>query len=175
MGGWRVTLTFSWNFGRKNTLDTFRLPFNMIQQRALARYVRTAVPTRVWMRSASTSNSTSHLNSVTENDLAHFSSILSASSILSTLPPNSLPVSDLASYNNDWMDKYHGKSKVVLRPKTTEQVSQILKHCAERRIGVVPQGGNTGLVGGSVPLNDEVVINMGSMSRIRSFDPVSGE
>jgi FAD/FMN-containing dehydrogenase len=72
------------------------------------------------------------------------------------------------------MGKYHGQSKVVLRPKTVEQVSQILKHCSERGIGVVPQGGNTGLVGGSVPLKDEVVINLGSMSTIRSFDPVSG-
>ncbi|KAG8807733.1 hypothetical protein FRC18_005398 [Serendipita sp. 400] len=72
------------------------------------------------------------------------------------------------------MGKYRGKSRIVLRPKTTEDVSKIMKHCWERRIGVVPQGGNTGLVGGGVPVNDEVVLNLSSMNSVRSFDPVSG-
>ena len=72
------------------------------------------------------------------------------------------------------MGKYKGKSRAVLKPKTTQEVSEILKWCWERRIGVVPQGGNTGLVGGGVPLNDEVILNLGNMNKIRSFDPVSG-
>ncbi|KAK2990442.1 hypothetical protein RJ640_011190 [Escallonia rubra] len=54
------------------------------------------------------------------------------------------------------------------------QVSQILKYCNSRCLAVVPQGGNTGLVGGSVPVFDEVIINTSSMSKIVSFDKVSG-
>lgn len=54
------------------------------------------------------------------------------------------------------MGKYKGSSSVALKPKSTQQVSDILKHCHERRLAVVPQGGNTGLVGGSVPVFDEV-------------------
>jgi hypothetical protein len=147
----------------------------MLRSRALTRHAfRLARPHGSVGRLSSTVAATSHLTSVTENDVAHFAKILPQTSILSTLPPASLPASDLSTYNTDWMGKYHGQSKVVLRPKTVEQVSQILKHCSERGIGVVPQGGNTGLVGGSVPLKDEVVINLGSMSTIRSFDPVSG-
>jgi (R)-2-hydroxyglutarate---pyruvate transhydrogenase len=134
----------------------------------------TTLRPRKKIRWASTSANTSHLNSVTDQDVAHFAKILPEASILSTLGPKPTSESELSSYNNDWMDKYHGNSRVVLRPKTTEQVSEIIKYCNERAIGIVPQGGNTGLVGGSVPINDEVIINLGSMSNIRSFDPVSG-
>jgi (R)-2-hydroxyglutarate---pyruvate transhydrogenase len=149
----------------------------MLRVRPLVRPLRfvTTPKTHLRPRWGSTSATFSHLNSVTEQDVAHFTKILPETSILSTLGPKATAESELTQYNNDWMGKYHGKSRVVLRPKTTQQVSEIVKYCNERGIGVVPQGGNTGLVGGSVPINDEVVINLGSMSNIRSFDPVSGE
>eukprot|EP00392_Amoebophrya_sp_AT5.2_P002630 g2635.t1 len=71
-------------------------------------------------------------------------------------------VDDLSAYSTDWLrinsatlaPPYHRTA--VLRPKTVQQVSKILKHCNARRLAVVPQGGNTGLVGGSVPVFDEV-------------------
>ncbi|EGW31528.1 mitochondrial D-lactate dehydrogenase [Spathaspora passalidarum NRRL Y-27907] len=81
---------------------------------------------------------------------------------------------DLLFYNEDWMRKYRGQSQLVLKPKTTEQVSQILKYCNEQKLAVVPQGGNTGLVGGSNPIFDEIIISLSSMNKIRSFDSVSG-
>lgn len=49
-----------------------------------------------------------------------------------------------------------------------------LKYCDDNNIAVVPQGGNTGLVGGSVPVHDELILNLSAMNSIRSFDPVSG-
>ena len=115
------------------------------------------------------------LNSVTSRDLEYFAKILPSSSILSTLPPSSSSANDLSTYNVDWMGKYHGNSSVVLKPKSTKEVSDILKWCWEHRLAVVPQGGNTGLVGGSVPLNDEIVISLGNMNKVRSFDPVTGK
>ncbi|KAG6845998.1 hypothetical protein H0H87_011046 [Tephrocybe sp. NHM501043] len=114
------------------------------------------------------------LNSLTEHDLAHFAKILPPSAILSTLGSSSVTSQDLQQYNNDWMGKYHGASTTVLKPKTTEQVSQIVKWCNERRVGIVPQGGNTGLVGGSVPVHNELILSLANMSKVRSFDPVSG-
>jgi hypothetical protein len=84
------------------------------------------------------------------------------------------PPSEIEQYNTDWMGRYRGRSTTVLRPQTTEQVSKIMKWCHERRIGVVPQGGNTGLVGGSVPLKDELILSLSNMAKVRSFDPVSG-
>lgn len=72
------------------------------------------------------------------------------------------------------MKKYKGQSSLGLKPQTTEQVSKILQHCNRRKLAVVPQGGNTGLVGGSVPVWDEIVISLQRMNQIRSFDHISG-
>ena len=81
---------------------------------------------------------------------------------------------DLVPYNTDWMKIYQGQSKLALRPKTTEQVAQIMRYCNERGLAVVPQGGNTGLVGGSVPLFDEIVLSLSGMDKVISFDDRSG-
>lgn len=94
----------------------------------------------------------------------------------SVLPENAIITDedDLLFYNEDWMRKYRGQSKLVLKPKTTEEVAKILKYCNDNKLAVVPQGGNTGLVGGSNPVFDEIIISLSSMNKIRSFDPVSG-
>jgi len=103
------------------------------RQLATFRYVHTAAPT---------------LTSPTSEDVTHFASFLAPNSIISTLSDKNLSgEGELEQYNADWMGKYRGKSRVVLRPKSTQEVSKIMKHCWKRRIGVVPQGGNTGLVG----------------------------
>ncbi|WWC93154.1 uncharacterized protein L201_008121 [Kwoniella dendrophila CBS 6074] len=81
---------------------------------------------------------------------------------------------ELKSFNDDWMNKYHGNSKIVLKPKTTKEVSEIMKYCYQNDLAVVPQGGNTGLVGGSNPVHDEIILNLSNMNKIRSFDQVSG-
>lgn len=81
---------------------------------------------------------------------------------------------DIEGFNSDWMRKYRGHTTLVLKPQTTEEVSKILKYCNENKLAVVPQGGNTGLVGGSVPVFDEIVVSTSRMNNIRSFDQVSG-
>lgn len=67
-----------------------------------------------------------------------------------------------------------GNSKLVLKPGSTEEVAAILKHCNERRLAVVPQGGNTGMVGGSVPICDEIVISLQRLNKVLSVDEVTG-
>ena len=79
---------------------------------------------------------------------------------------------DLAPFNRDWPKQYQGESLLLLLPRTTEQVSQILSYCNQHRIAVVPQGGNTGLVGGSVPVKDEVILSLKRMDRVRRLDKV---
>ncbi|KAF2157589.1 D-lactate dehydrogenase 2 mitochondrial precursor [Myriangium duriaei CBS 260.36] len=81
---------------------------------------------------------------------------------------------DLDGYNADWMRKFRGKSKLVLLPNSTEQVSKVMKYCNDNMLAVVPQGGNTGLVGGSVPVFDEIVLSLSRMNSVRSFDEISG-
>lgn len=104
---------------------------------------------------------------LSDEDLSHFHSILNPNQMITD-------TNDLIAFNQDWMKKYTGQSQLVLKPKTTEQVSKILAYCNERKLAVVPQGGNTGLVGGSVPVFDEIVISTASMNKIRSFDESSG-
>lgn len=107
------------------------------------------------------------------NDVKHFKEILGeGSNVIDGVTQDASD--DIEGYSTDWMLKYRGQTKLVLRPQKTEQVSKILKYCNENMIAINPQGGNTGLVGGSVPVFDEVVINLGKMNKIRSFDDVSG-
>ena len=110
---------------------------------------------------------------ITAEDVDFFKSVLgSETAVLESVTQNA--DEDIEGYNCDWMRKYRGHTKVVLRPDSTEQISKILKYCNDKMLAVVPQGGNTGLVGGSVPVFDEIVINVQRMNNIRSFDDVSG-
>ncbi|XP_021401080.2 D-2-hydroxyglutarate dehydrogenase, mitochondrial isoform X1 [Lonchura striata] len=78
------------------------------------------------------------------------------------------------AFNVDWLRSVRGCSQLVLKPQTTAEVSQILRYCYERNLAVNPQGGNTGLVGGSVPVFDEIILSTALMNQIISFDKVSG-
>jgi FAD/FMN-containing dehydrogenase len=95
------------------------------------------------------------------NDIKHFKSILN---------PDSILIEDLESYNTDWIKKYHGKSHLVLKPKSKKEISQILKYCNDQNLAVVPQSGNTGLVGGSVPIHDEIILNLSKFNKILDFN-----
>ena len=81
---------------------------------------------------------------------------------------------DLEAFNKDWMNKYRGHAQLVIKPGSAEEMSAVLRYCNEHHLAVVPQGGNTGLVGGSIPVFDEIVVSTSRMNKIRSFDEVSG-
>jgi D-lactate dehydrogenase (cytochrome) len=80
---------------------------------------------------------------------------------------------DIAPYTTEERDLFHGRSPLVLRPGATAEVAAICKLANENKIALVPQGGNTGLVGGQTPHNGEVVISMRRMDRIREVDTAS--
>jgi FAD/FMN-containing dehydrogenase len=80
---------------------------------------------------------------------------------------------DIAPYLTEQRDLFHGRSPLVLRPGSTAEVSAICKLATEHRISLVPQGGNTGLVGGQTPHQGEVVISMRRMDKIRDIDAAS--
>src|SRR3954447_25678859 len=80
---------------------------------------------------------------------------------------------DIAPYLTEERDLFHGKSPLVLRPGTTAEVSDICKLASAHKIALVPQGGNTGLVGGQTPHNGEVVVSLRRLDRIREVDPQS--
>src|ERR1700743_924078 len=80
---------------------------------------------------------------------------------------------DVAPYVTEERGLFHGRSPLVLRPGSTAEVSAICKIASEHRIALVPQGGNTGLVGGQTPHNGEVVVSMRRLDKIRDVDPAS--
>ncbi|KAL2188914.1 hypothetical protein L209DRAFT_682501 [Thermothelomyces heterothallicus CBS 203.75] len=111
---------------------------------------------------------------LTEEHVAYFRQLLGSESAVIDGVTRSDAADDIEPFNTDWMRKYRGHCRLVLKPGSTEEVSKILKYCNDNMLAVVPQGGNTGLVGGSVPVFDEIVINMGRMNKILEFDAVSG-
>jgi FAD/FMN-containing dehydrogenase len=78
--------------------------------------------------------------------------------------------SEIAPHLVEWRGKYQGKSALLLKPKTTAQVSAILQICHDTRTSIVPQGGNTGLVGGQIPFHGEVLLSLERMNAIRAVD-----
>jgi FAD/FMN-containing dehydrogenase len=80
---------------------------------------------------------------------------------------------DRAPFEREQRGLYGGTSSLVLRPGSTAEVSAILKLAQETVTPVVPQGGNTGLVGGQMPYGGEVVVSLGRMNRIREIDLAS--
>src|SRR6478752_3604484 len=78
-----------------------------------------------------------------------------------------------APYLLEMRDMFHGHTPVVLRPGSVAEVADILKLANETSTPVVPQGGNTGLVGGQIAQHGEIVLSLNRLDRIREVDPVS--
>ena len=83
---------------------------------------------------------------------------------------------DVAAYVVDWTGTRRGRALAVVRPGSTAEVAEVVRACAETRTPLVPQGGNTGLVGGGVPdgSGTAVVLSLGRMRTVRDVDPVAG-
>ncbi|HVZ08334.1 FAD-binding oxidoreductase [Rhodopila sp.] len=81
---------------------------------------------------------------------------------------------DTAPYSEDWRRLYRGRTPAVVRPATTRELAAVVGLCARFGISVVPQGGNTSMVGGAVPAEDgsELVLSTARMNHVRAIDPV---
>ena len=80
-----------------------------------------------------------------------------------------------SAYTVDWTRRYSGVTPAVLLPKTTEQVSRVVTWCYENSVALVPQGGNTGMVGGATPVNGELVLSLKRMTEIEEVDDATGQ
>ncbi|KLJ09481.1 alcohol dehydrogenase [Blastomyces silverae] len=114
-----------------------------------------------------------NFSELTDAHVQHFKTLLkSPSAVIDGFTTDA--ADDIEPFNCDWMRKYRGHAKLVLKPQNTKEMSEVLKYCNDNKLAVVPQGGNTGLVGGGVPVFDEVIISTARMNNIRSFDENSG-
>jgi FAD/FMN-containing dehydrogenase len=90
--------------------------------------------------------------------------------------PHLLTDADLrASYEVDWTRRFAGSALAVVRPGSTAQVAAVLRACAEAGARVVPQGGNTGLVGGGVPRGGEVLMSLKRLAELEPVDDAAAE
>lgn len=80
-----------------------------------------------------------------------------------------------AGFERDWTGRFGGESLAVVRPGSTTEVAEILRACSGAGVGVVPQGGNTGLVGGGVPRGSEVVLSTSRLDEVGALDISSGQ
>ncbi|CDG82880.1 FAD-binding oxidoreductase [Janthinobacterium agaricidamnosum] len=82
---------------------------------------------------------------------------------------------DMAPFLTDWRDRFTGKALAVLRPASVGQVAAVVRACAQWQVPLVPQGGNTGLVLGSIPdaAGTAVVLSLARLNAIRRLDPVN--
>src|SRR4029077_778126 len=81
---------------------------------------------------------------------------------------------DTAPYCEDWRRLYHGRTPAVLRPATVEEVTAAVRLCGERGVAIVPQGGNTSMVGGAAVSEDgsQIVLSLSRMNRVRAIDTI---
>lgn len=87
-------------------------------------------------------------------------------------PAHVIHEGDRTAWDTDWRKRYHGRSLAVVRPASTAEVAQVVACCAARGISIIPQGGNTGLVGGGVPdaSGHQVVLSLQRMHAVRAVD-----
>ena len=81
----------------------------------------------------------------------------------------------LAGYEVDWTGRFQGRAPAVLRPAAVDEVAAIVRAARAERVALVPQGGNTGLVGGSVPLAGEVVVSLRRLDDLGTVDAIAGQ
>jgi FAD/FMN-containing dehydrogenase len=82
---------------------------------------------------------------------------------------------EMAPHLKEWRDLFTGKARAVVRPASTAEVAAILTHAHETGTPVVPQGGNTGLVGGQIPISEgrEIILSLTRLDKVRAVDPSS--
>jgi FAD/FMN-containing dehydrogenase len=81
----------------------------------------------------------------------------------------------MASYGTDWTGRFRGQPSAVIRPGDGAEVAAVVSLCRDAGVAVVPQGGNTGLVGGSVPLAGEAVLSLRRLSGVSEVDALGGQ
>jgi FAD/FMN-containing dehydrogenase len=82
---------------------------------------------------------------------------------------------EATGYETDWTGRFSGPSRGVVRPSNAREVAAILDICRREGIPVIPQGGNTGLVGGGVPLAHELILSLRRLTWLSAVDEVSGQ
>ncbi len=107
-------------------------------------------------------------SNLNDSHLAFFEKTLGETRVLTK-------TSDLEGSNTDWLRIFRGRSKCMLKPRSVDEISAVLRFCYENNLAVCTQGGNTGFCGGAVPVFDEIILSIQSLNKIMEFDSLAGE
>jgi FAD/FMN-containing dehydrogenase len=90
-------------------------------------------------------------------------------------PDQGLTQADLDPYELDWRRRYRGQALAIARPVDVGQVQAVVRACVAQGIALIPQGGNTGLVGGAIPdsSGQQLLLNLGRLNKVRAVDPAN--
>lgn len=132
-----------------------------------ARFVAVGVDTTLLVRASSTLASSFAAASPIPLDLADLRNSFSGRLITDE--------TEMAPFLTDWRKRWTGRAAAVAQPDTAKDVAAVVSWCAQRDVPIVPQGGNTGLSGGSVPdgTGRAIVLSLTRLSRIRALDPAN--
>jgi D-lactate dehydrogenase (cytochrome) len=105
---------------------------------------------------------------MTEEILARIAAVVGPHGLLTD-------ASEMAPYLEEERGLFHGRARAVVRPGSTAEVAAVVRLCAEQGIGIVPQGGNTGLCGGAAPdtSGQEIILSLSRLNKIRALDAVN--
>src|SRR5947199_290937 len=126
-------------------------------------------PARLPPRASSADGRRGDLMSESFQDvLAGLADIVGANHVIDSGP-------DQEPYVVDWRERYRGRAVAVVKPASTAEVAAVVRYCAERRLAIVPQGGNTGMCGGATPDDGafNVVIRLDRMRRVRDVSQLA--
>ncbi|MGH6841234.1 MAG: FAD-binding oxidoreductase, partial [Methylocella sp.] len=104
-------------------------------------------------------------NAASRGILTRLAAICGAKHVIADAP-------GMEGYLREPRDRFHGQALCVVRPGSTREIAEVLEICQETGTPVVPQGGNTGLVGGQIPLGpgNQIVLSLGRMTALREID-----
>lgn len=80
---------------------------------------------------------------------------------------------DAAPFLSEWRGRWPGEAAMIVAPATTQEVAEIVKLCAQHNVAIVPQGGNTGLVGGQIPFGSEILLSLKRLRAVRDISPLN--
>ncbi|MEP1230207.1 MAG: FAD-binding oxidoreductase [Litorimonas sp.] len=117
----------------------------------------------------------SHSNTKSSENKAPNTQTSGIEALKLALPPSSWTQDPdiIAPHLSEWRDKYFGQTPIMLTPRSTQDVVTAVKVCAQYGLKIMPQGGNTGLVGGNTP-QGEILLSLKNMTAIRDINPLAG-
>ncbi|CAG0925725.1 unnamed protein product, partial [Notodromas monacha] len=107
---------------------------------------------------------------IRDDDVSYFRDLLADDGTRVIADPEKL-----IQHSCDWLKTLRGSSPLLIFPKSVDEIRKVLAYCFAKNLAVAVQGGNTSMVGGAIPIFDEIILNTSLLNAIHFVDEISGE